>query len=609
MPLKNTITLVFRSAGILALSLALNSCTTTDSAKKEEPFPSQVQKDRKEKPYTREITIPLESVSPVDNPLPEELTEVQSSLEPKKQEAKGVRFTMSARGIDIKNILFALSQEIEQNIIIDPGIDATATVDLKNVSLEETLESLLPPLNLEYEITEKFIRIRRKEMQTRTFFLNYVISRRAGSSILSSSSGTSGVTSQGGSSSGESDANTRSTSSVESSEETDIWSEVLSGLKLIVTPSASTSEDTEGSSEDSSSDSASGGDSGDLISSLLGGGGPSSATAETSGDGNEANLASSTQVEEDEERAFLVINRQAGMIIIKDYPEILLQVAEFLELIEGSIQRQVFIQAKIVEVTLNDDYQLGINWGQVSPLTITHGGGYSSPAATTITGAAGFSYGLSKGNFSVIIDALSKQGQVSVLSSPKIATLNNQRAVIKVGTEDIFFTPETTAATTTSAATTEFIPTAITIGIVLDVVPQINPNGQIMMSINTSITEQSGSRTSPDGINVVPILDVRESNNIVLAQHGQTIIIGGLMKVRKEVDDNSVPFLGALPLIGKLFHWDQEVEAKTELVIMMTPEIMAGRAIDKKYISERSNLRSFGYDIDTDRRVNPSFKR
>ena len=123
-----------------------------------------------------------------------------------------------------------------------------------------------------------------------------------------------------------------------------------------------------------------------------------------------------------------------------------------------------------------------------------------------------------------------------MLSSPKIATLNNQRAVTKVGTNDVFFVPEVTAATATTAATTVFEVETITIGIILYVVPQINPNGQIMMSINTSITERAGERSSPDGIVVVPILDVRESNNVVLAQHGQTIVIGGLMKTKKEVD-------------------------------------------------------------------------
>jgi len=166
-----------------------------------------------------------------------------------------------------------------------------------------------------------------------------------------------------------------------------------------------------------------------------------------------------------------------------------------------------------------------------------------------------------------------------------------------------------TTYTTTSAAVTEYIPESVTIGIVLDVVPQISPNGRIMMSINTSITESAGTKLSPDGVNEVPILDVRESNNIVIAQNGQTIVIGGLMKTRKEVDDNSLPFFGSLPWVGKFFHWTQETESKTELVIMLTPEIMVSSAIDDKFLSESSKLRNFGYDVLTDRIVNPSFKR
>lgn len=517
---------------------------------------------------------------------------------------------MSARGVDIKNVLFALSQEIDQNIVIDPNVNKQATVDLKNVTLEEALESLLPPLHLEYTIDKKLIRVRREQMQTRTFFLNYIISKRQGQSVLESSSGSSG-TSAGETTSSDEGANSRSTSGVESSEETDIWTELENGLKSIVTPSASTqasSTASNSSSEDSGlSDAvdASGGDSSGLVSSLLGGAGPSSEVESASGSTDESSAAA---VQEDEERSFLTINRQAGMILVKDFPDVLFQVAEFIENIEGSIQRQVFIQAKIIEITLNDDYKLGVDWSLVSPFTFSQTAS-DTATSTNIAGAGSFTYGLANSSFNIVVDALSQQGQVSVLSSPKIATLNNQRAVIKVGTDDIFFTPQVTAGNVNANATTVYEVQTITIGIILDVVPQINPNGQIMMSINTSITEKSGERTSPDNLTVVPIVDVRESNNVVLAQHGQTIVIGGLMKTKKEVDDNSVPLLGAIPYIGDLFHWSNETESKTELVIMLTPEIMAGQAVDTKFNAESSRLRNLGYNTKSDKFAAPTFKR
>ena len=570
---------------------------------------------------TREITIPLEKPKPVKRKLPDSITATQPAFELKGQATKGFRFTMSARGVDVRNVLFALSQEIEQNIIVDPNVNAFATVDLKNVTLRQALESLLIPLHLEYEMDKDFIRIRKEKMQTRTFSLNYVISRRRSSSNLSSSSGSGGSSGTSSNSSNASattasasanlgSSSSGSTSSIRSSEETDIWTEIVSGLNNIVTPSASTAAS--GSSSDSSGSSdpaavaSTGGDSSGLISSLLGDG-TSSVTGDTSSSST-ADTSAAVPLARDEERAYISVNRQAGLIIVKDFPDVLLQVAEFIEAVEGSVQRQVFIQAKIIEVVLNDDFRLGINWNLVSPFTIAKTAG-SVVANTTITGAAGFVYGPSATAFSAVLDALSEQGQVSVLSSPKIATLNNQRAVIKVGTEDVFFIPEITPATTTSAAVTQFIPSTITIGIVLDVVPQINPNGEIMMSINTSITERAGERISPDGINVVPILDVRESNNVVLAQHGQTIVIGGLMQTKKEVDDNSVPLFGSLPLVGRFFHWEQENIEKTELVIMLTPEIMAGRAIDDKFKQEGDRLRNVGYDVYSDSIVNPSFRR
>ena len=614
MTFNSTIKLAFRYWGVLILSLSLTSCSTLGLARLGKSPPGKSKKEQAQKPSTREVMIPLAKEPP--SKLPEALTEIQPALELKVPEPKGVRFTMSARGVDIKNVLFALSQEIDQNIVIDPNVNKQATVDLKNVTLEEALESLLPPLHLEYEIDEKLIRVRREQMQTRTFFLNYIISKREGQSILESSSGTSGTSAsqnqnQGGAGQQTGSGNSRSTSGVESSEETDIWTELELGLQNIVTPSTSTqasSSASDSSSEDSGlSDSAddSGSDSSGLVSSLLGGAGPSSSVESDPGVTDESSISTD---QEDEERAFLTINRQAGMIMVKDYPDVLLQVAEFIENIEGSIQRQVFIQAKIIEITLNDDYKLGVDWSLVSPFTFSQTS-TDTLTSTSIAGAASFTYGLANSSFNIVVDALSQQGQVSVLSSPKIATLNNQRAVIKVGTDDVFFVPNITQATVNTAQQTQFDIETITIGIILDVVPQINPNGQIMMSINTSITEKSGERTTPDNVTTVPILDVRESNNVVLAQHGQTIVIGGLMKTKKEVDDNSVPILGAIPYVGDLFHWQNETESKTELVIMLTPEIMAGQAVDTRFNAESNRLRNMGYNSNNNKFVNPTFRR
>ena len=261
---------------------------------------------------------------------------------------------------------------------------------------------------------------------------------------------------------------------------------------------------------------------------------------------------------------------------------------------EGSTQRQVYIQAQILEVNLNDEYRLGIDWSTVTPISIIHDGLASNPATSLIQGTSNLTYGISNAKLNLVVEALQNQGSVSVLSSPKIATLNNQRAVIKVGTEDVFFVPEVTPATTTTASSTTFQPATVTVGIILDVLPQININGQVMMSINTSISERTGTAVSPDGINRVPILNVREANNVVLSQNGQTIIIGGLMQDRKTTGTNGVPLLEDIPVFGRLFQRELETTEKTELVILLTPEVLAGKKIDERVLAESMNAKKMG---------------
>ncbi|MEE9258361.1 MAG: secretin N-terminal domain-containing protein [Nitrospinaceae bacterium] len=524
---------------------------------------------------------------------PDELTLTQSVLDIKAPQKKGPRFTLSARDADVKTVLLAIAKEIDQNIIIDPSIRELVTVDLKEVTLIQALDSILEPLRLKYSFKKEFIRITPEKMKTRIFQLNYIISRRAGSSNLQSSSGGSGRT-QATSGAGSAAAagitsgggTGRSTSSIFSSEETDLWTEITTGLQQIISGGGTAAAAVSGAVPPTAA--AAQGSTAPAL--------PVSAPPIAGG-------ATGTR-----ERAYVTVNRQAGIIILKDYPDVLLQAANFLEAIEGSVQRQVFITAKILEVTLSDGYELGIDWSRVSPFNVVSagaeglGGGLLTSLGQAVIAGDGLIRGDIRGGFvfngptaamDLVIDALSQQGDVSVLSSPKIATLNNQRAVIKVGKEDIFFTTDISRGTQGQNDIITFTPSSITIGIILDVLPQINENGSIMMSINASITEEIGRRETPGGTGgtTVPILDVRETNSVVIAQSGQTIIIGGLMKTKKQKKFNSVPLLGDIPLIGVLFQHEEEIEEKVELVIMLTPEVMVGQGIDDKLQATHRDFR------------------
>jgi len=286
---------------------------------------------------------------------------------------------------------------------------------------------------------------------------------------------------------------------------------------------------------------------------------------------------------------YVSINKQAGVIVVKAFPQVLLNVAKYLEEVEGSVQRQVFIQARIIKIALRDEYKTGIDWSRISALN-NHGPGKDYLSGDGGRQARGFLNG--EGRLDEMLEMLSLQGDVSVIASPRIAALNNQRAVIKVGTEDTIFVPVTPSPGVET--TTDFIPYPVELGIVLDIVPQINVNGNVIMSVYTSVRRKIGERQSPDGKYEIPIVDVRESNNVVLARNGQTVVIGGMMKTRKQPKNESTTSLEEVPVIGKWFRQDMTVYEKSELVILLTPEIMVGEAIDDRWRIEEKRLKQFG---------------
>jgi MSHA biogenesis protein MshL len=306
----------------------------------------------------------------------------------------------------------------------------------------------------------------------------------------------------------------------------------------------------------------------------------------------------------DEKGKKLIINKSTGVVWVTDYPLNLNKTASFLESIEGSSQRQVTIQAKIMEVILSDEYQAGINWRVIEGLprsinlswgltdqagTTGFPGGSSSSTSGTVTtpgvlkikpfggifaiGAPGTDVALSD-----VVQAISEQGDVKVLSSPTISTLNNQKAIIRVANQDVFFITGAVATQTTVTQTIQ--PMTIDVGIILDVTPQIAEDGTIIMNIHPSITEKTGDKPSPDGKTTFPLLSVRETDTTVRVKDGQTIVIAGLMQEKKDQTVIGVPLLKSIPLLGGLFRYKTENKRNSELVIMITPTLQVGKKVE-----------------------------
>ena len=258
----------------------------------------------------------------------------------------------------------------------------------------------------------------------------------------------------------------------------------------------------------------------------------------------------------------LIISPETGIVMVNSYKDEIDQVAKFIEKFEGSAQRQVWIEAKIMEVNLNKGYQMGIDWGAL----IDRSGHYGTlgskrtlPSQTStftpgiisdqsmLPGTAGtFQFAISNNIVDFVIDAISKQGNLKVLASPRISTLNNEKAVIRVVREEVYFSLETQVSQGVSGNVTA--PTinvqVVPIGIVMDIIPQINNNGEIMLSINPDISELlEVKQFSVDGAtSMQPVIDRRSIDTIAKLKDGQTLVIAGIIKERKNEIIKGVPF-------------------------------------------------------------------
>jgi MSHA biogenesis protein MshL len=541
-----------------------------------------------------------EAVRP--QPPPEE--KLKELMVPQMEEAKKVPeklFSIYARDESIQDVLLAFSKESDLNIVIDPELHGKVTVDLKRVTLKEALDTILSPLGWTYRTDGKFIKVLRPQMETRLFTLNYIATARSGkrevyattsttqgqetgtTAAIPGISGVSGVSGVPGVSgipdqvTNYSVAGTRTGyTGLLSVDDVDMWREIRKGLEALIF----------GYVEEKGKEEVS----------------------------PQKEKVTWTRLDEKGKR--LVINKSTGLILVTDYPVNLNKVASYLEAVEGSSQRQVSIQAKIMEVTLSDSHQEGINWqviqglpnmsnlawgltdktgktgfpGGTTGFTNSTGTGGTSTATTSSIATPGvfkimpyggiFALGAagSQVNLSDIMQAIAQQGDVKVLSSPTISTLNNQKAIIRVGNQSVFFI---TGAVATQTTVTQFIqPMTIDIGIILDVTPQISEDGTIIMNIHPSITAQTGSVTAPDGKSTFPLLSVRETDTTVRVRDGETIIIGGLMQDQTQENYTGFPGLQSIPLLGTLFRYKTDTKTKSELVIMITPTLQLGKKVE-----------------------------
>ncbi len=456
---------------------------------------------------------------------------------------ENAKFTLNVQDSELSSLLLGIGRDSPINIVVDPEVEGTLTADLRDVSLLEILDEAVVQRGYAYSVRGNVLRIYKPRRETRTYEVDYPDYQRLGASNVELG-GFIGAAPPIGE--GDSSGEDSSTAAVETTQSSDFYGQLEAGLRALVF----------GSSEVTS----------------------------------EENLEEGSNIEP--RRVF--VTRGAGIVSVTAEPKVLEQVEEYLYGIAESTQRQVLIDVQVVEVTLTDDLDLGVdleyapNWGVetagVFARMITPGLREASVAQSLapLLNEGGLSFGIARDDLGVVLTALAKQTDVRLVSTPRIATVNNHKAVIKVVRNEVFFVAEVENIITDDIVqqTTEFVPQIVPIGITLDVTPQISSESEILMHIHPSVSEIVDLRIQPTSDpslpqnGSLPVVDVRETDTVLRVPDEATIVMGGLVHSREFEQERRVPVLGQLPLIGTAFRRLATEERRTELVLFLTPKVM-----------------------------------
>lgn len=459
------------------------------------------------------------------------------------------RFVLQADDVDAKAFFYGLAADSPYNILVHPNVSGEISLSLKDVTLDETLDAVQDMYGFEVRRAGRTIQIYPAGVRTQTFSLDYLSLRRFGISQTEiSGGGVSEERNQGSrNNSGSRNSNTRS-----------------EGTPLLGNNDGEYRRDSQqnqlqgnGSSINTQSETDLWGGLKDVIEGII-------------GDGN------------------VVLSPQAGIVSVTASPSKLRAVGDFISVLESRLQRQVILEARIIEVTLNDGYQQGINWSDMASSSAGfdvefNGVTPSNATSAAIGGLFGLTYEDPANNFTGMIEMLQTQGTVQVLSNPRVSASNNQKAVIKIG-EDEYFVTDVTSRTvlnsggaSSSDSDIEFTP--FFSGISLDVTPQISDDGEVILHVHPSVVETSEQQkviTVSGEESVLPLArsNIRESDTIVKARNGEIVVLGGLMQTTNSEEVGKVPLLGDIPLLGELFTNRRNRQEKKELVILLKPTVV-----------------------------------
>lgn len=481
-------------------------------------------------------------------------------------------------GTPLASAVATIGAQYGLTVNVDPDVRGTAQANLRNVTLEEALNQIVTPNNARFQLQGSVLRVVPIRMETRTFPLDYVSLSRVGTMstvVQRRLAGASGAVASPGTATGLSvGAGAAAAASggdvLTASSAADIWQDIRIALTGIMSAGANSMNNQNGANGNGPTGAA-----------------PASPASQASA-GLTAGPQASTQSFPD--GSVLIVSPTAGLITVTAYSDKVAAVERYLNDFQSSVLRQVKIEAKIVEVSLDRTTQFGIDW---SAITSAAAGKYGvslrndpSTVTTGETGTVNFSFTGGNTTINAVLTALESQGDVHVLSNENTTALNNQRAIFQVTTDDIFFNVSRTPLLGPTGAVvstqSSIQPIQVSVGVVLDVLPQISADNVLTMDIRPAVTNITATRSISlsDGTSTsAPVIARREGDTIARMRAGETMMIGGLVQTRTEVTKSGIPVLKDIPLFGKLFTSYKNVQSKTELVVFLTPTIISGQPV------------------------------
>lgn len=534
-------------------------------------------------PSAQHISLPAETTGTIPP-----LNETAPLPPPPKSTKAAERYSIVVNGVLAQEILFALARDAKLNIEIHPGITGTVTMNLLNRTLPEILDAIARQVDMRYELNGSNLAI----MPDSPFLKNYQIeypnvARNAKNSINMSTS--IAVIGKGQGTGGGSNG---SNSSIDNISDNQFWATLTENIKDLL-------RETDKKLPEGSSETVTEQNNQQQIT-------PQTGTTATDATGRNTRSAVSTlpaQIQTQNtsrarrvtyrEAAYVIANPETGIISVRATSRQHASIREFIDKVMNNARRQVLLEATIVEVTLSDQYQQGIDWSLLRTLglSLTQ---VSPVGALTAMGTISYANPGKPGSFSLSgsIKLLETFGKLHVLSSPKLSVLNNQTGLVKVVDESVYFTIEVTQGTYGANNTVLTLPTytstihTVPVGFMMYVTPQIGGDTEVTLNLRPTITRILSYAKDPNPAlintitpalsvtNLIPQIQTREMESIMRVRNGDIAVLGGLMQDTRAGDTNQIPGLGSIPGLGQLFKARTDKNTKSELVVFLRPVIL-----------------------------------